>query len=123
MIGIRIGKRFQEDAADDAVDRGLGADADSECEQDRAGEAGRLSQSAKCELQVGKRRFESGPLPDLAALFLEKGHVPKAAKGSLSSFGAREILQAHQLLGSLFEVLAEFLGQLVTKLPAIEYAR
>ena len=68
----------------------------------------------------GKNRFKPGPLPDLAAPFLEKGQVPKGAEGRLSSFGTRKILKTHQLLRFLFDVLMQFLGQLVTKLPATE---
>src|SRR5436305_3016192 len=74
----------------------------------------------KCELQVSKDRLKPGPLPDLAALFLKKGQVPKGAKGRLPSFGTRKILKTHQLLSFLFDVLTQFLGQLLTQLPAAE---
>jgi hypothetical protein len=91
---IGYGKRFQKYAADDADDRGVGADADCQREEHADGEARRLSQSAKSELHVGKNRLKPGPLPDLAAPFLEKGEVPKGAKGGLSSFGPRNSLDA-----------------------------
>jgi hypothetical protein len=120
LVAFRIGERLHKYAIDDAVNRCVGADADGECEEHGAGEARRLSQSAKGELQVGKNRLKPGPLPDLAALFREKGQVPKGAKGRLSSFGTRKIFKAHQLLSFLFDVLMQFLGQLVTKLSATE---
>jgi hypothetical protein len=53
-------------------------------------------------------------------LFLEKGWVPKGAKGRLSSFGTWKVFKPHQLLRFLFDVLKQFLGQLVTKLSATE---
>jgi hypothetical protein len=59
-------------------------------------------------------------LPDLAALFLEKSQVAEGAKGRLPGFGTRKILKTHQLFSLLFDVLMQFLGQLVTKLSATE---
>jgi hypothetical protein len=41
-------------------------------------------------------------LPDFAAPFLEERGIPKGAKGSLTSFGARKILKPHELLRLLF---------------------
>ena len=41
-------------------------------------------------------------------------------EGPRACLGSRKIFQAHELLGFLFEVLTQFFGQLVMKLPATE---
>ena len=47
-----VGKRLQEHGVNDAENGGVGADAESECEDGNDGEAGRLAEHANGEAEV-----------------------------------------------------------------------
>jgi hypothetical protein len=47
LIGIRVRQGLEENAVDDAEDRGIGPDADPQCEDGHGGEDGELPESAE----------------------------------------------------------------------------
>ena len=58
-LGLRVGKRFEQDGAQDAPHRAVGADADREREHDREGEARRAAGVAPGLAEIGGERHRA----------------------------------------------------------------
>src|SRR5579863_4656294 len=98
----------------------MGADADGEREENGEGETGRFDQAAQRQLEIGEYRLKPGPLPDLAAPCLDQSRISKRAKGGLTRLFSREMLEAHELLGFLFDMLAQLFSQFTIEMLTTE---
>jgi hypothetical protein len=73
LLGVGIRERFQEDSVNDAKNRGVGADAQSQGEDRQRGEAGIFAEGAKSVARVLYEGFEHRKASLFAVRFLELG--------------------------------------------------
>src|SRR5947207_1402264 len=65
--------RVKQNGVDDGEDRGVGADAERECKQRDASEAGVLAETAETVANILPKSFEEVNATRLAAVFLDLG--------------------------------------------------
>ena len=89
-VGVLEGKRMQDDGVDDAEDRGVGSDAQRQCEYGDNGECGILAECAKSEADVLKQIVEERCDGALVAhgLLDERDVAEFATRGSAEDFGS-----------------------------------
>ena len=105
-IGVR--QRLEQDVVDQAEDRSVGADAESERDNGKEGVAGGFPQRTHAEAQILRQVFQPAPAALLAHLLLDISHVPELAKR-----GIMRLLRGHPacdvLPSPLLQVQAHFL--------------
>ncbi len=77
--GVRDPRREKKQRIDEGEDGRIGADAESEREDDGERKAGRLSELAESVFQVRTDRLQCGPLPDFPAALFEQRCVSEGA--------------------------------------------
>ena len=119
LVGFRIRQRLEQDAVEHAEDRGVGANADGEGEQDSDGETGRPAQATPDEFQIGQDGLQGRPLPGFAASLLEEADIAECAAGGLFSLGAGHAFR-FQFVGTLGNVFLNGDRKIVVTAPAGE---
>ena len=84
-VGIR--QRTEQQAVDDAEQRGVRADAQREHEHHRAREAGAAPQAAGGVAHVAPQIVEPPPAPDITGAFANQGRVPQPSTCRQPGFG------------------------------------
>src|SRR5690348_1488623 len=118
-VAVRVGERPQEDAVHHEDDSGCRAHAECQRQHGDGGEAGRLTQDAKCETKVLKQRFEEGKAAAFAINFFGLFEAAKVeerfATGLLRTHALAEIaLDGH------FQVGAQLGIELAIEAAAVE---
>ena len=84
----------------------IGADADSQGEDDGGRESRRFSQPPQGETDIAEDGFESRPLPCFPAALFDQGHVSELAPRNAPCLLVRQPC-FHQLIDLLLKVFAE----------------
>jgi hypothetical protein len=112
----------QDQAIHDAEHNGVCPDGQRQRQNSSDGETGRFAQLAQRKADIGRDRLQRAPLPHFAALFLHDCSITEGkARCSFCFLQAHAI--AHQLLGTLFHVQADFFREIVVNLAAAEDLR
>ena len=117
-VGIRIGKRPQQHAVDDAEDRAIGADAERQRQHHHYCEAGILAQHAPRVAQVAPEIFDDIGASHIAAFLLNLGHATQLACGRAARFGGWHA-GGQVLLRLLFQMETKFLCEIFLNVAAV----
>ena len=110
---MRVGRRLEEDAARDAEDGGVRADAEREREERDGREAGLGGEPARGVADILNDRFGQAAPPNVVADVLETGAVADAAPRLRARVGRRHPLAFEALGQAIFvklELVADFAG-------------
>src|SRR5690348_1410178 len=122
LFRMRIRKRLQKDAVNDAENRGVRADAESERKHSDSREARRFTQHAESEAQILQNCFDEMRSGGFAALFLEFLIAAEFDASAALGFRARDA-GAHQILCAIFEMGAQFFIHVRFEVLAMEERR
>ena len=104
---MRVGQRAQQHGVDDAEDRGIGADAERQGQQDDGGVGRVLSQVAERESDVLRHHVDRAHAPRLATVVLDQGDAAEVLTGRVARRVGRHPA-GDERLGLELEMVAEF---------------